>query len=214
MDLDVGAHCDFESCGRLDFLPTNCVGCRKTFCAEHHAFASHHCYSGRKERRAIECPLCREVITVKESEDADYVMNTHIERSCPQKRTKSAKKKRPRCVVEGCKVKDSSAMVECKHCGQRVCLKHRWEEDHNCPGFEKRQKKQAKRNRKNMKKAAKMHRADHDGDGKVRHAVWLRLALHTISSITTYSCSLFRWPDDRRGNRMSVLFLLGPHVLK
>ncbi|EMS59687.1 Zinc finger AN1 domain-containing stress-associated protein 17 [Triticum urartu] len=32
---DLGAHCDKEDCNQLDFLPFDCDGCGKVFCAEH-----------------------------------------------------------------------------------------------------------------------------------------------------------------------------------
>lgn len=35
---DLGNHCSFESCNRLDFLPIKCDLCRGIFCKEHYRY--------------------------------------------------------------------------------------------------------------------------------------------------------------------------------
>uniref|UniRef100_A0A8C6AXC2 Zinc finger AN1-type containing 2B n=1 Tax=Monodon monoceros TaxID=40151 RepID=A0A8C6AXC2_MONMO len=52
---DLGAHCSEPSCQRLDFLPLKCDACSGIFCADHVAYAQHHCGSAYQKIFTNKC---------------------------------------------------------------------------------------------------------------------------------------------------------------
>lgn len=46
--MEVGHHCSFKPCSRLDFLPFTCDGCKEIFCQEHNSPDDHSCDSVMK----------------------------------------------------------------------------------------------------------------------------------------------------------------------
>uniref|UniRef100_A0A8B9YMF7 Zinc finger AN1-type containing 2B n=1 Tax=Bos mutus grunniens TaxID=30521 RepID=A0A8B9YMF7_BOSMU len=52
---DLGAHCSEPSCKRLDFLPLKCDACSGIFCADHVAYAQHHCGSAYQKIFTNKC---------------------------------------------------------------------------------------------------------------------------------------------------------------
>src|ERR1700761_965141 len=43
-DLEaIGAHCHYEYCNQLDFLPFRCESCKHTYCLDHRTETSHTC---------------------------------------------------------------------------------------------------------------------------------------------------------------------------
>ncbi|XP_053837760.1 AN1-type zinc finger protein 2B isoform X2 [Vidua macroura] len=46
---DLGAHCSWPACQRLDFLPLKCDACEQIFCTDHIAYAQHDCTSAYKK---------------------------------------------------------------------------------------------------------------------------------------------------------------------
>uniref|UniRef100_A0A8C9B4W3 Zinc finger AN1-type containing 2B n=1 Tax=Prolemur simus TaxID=1328070 RepID=A0A8C9B4W3_PROSS len=52
---DLGAHCSEPSCQRLDFLPLKCDACSSIFCADHVAYAQHHCGSAYQKIFTNKC---------------------------------------------------------------------------------------------------------------------------------------------------------------
>ncbi|XP_006890303.1 PREDICTED: AN1-type zinc finger protein 2B isoform X2 [Elephantulus edwardii] len=52
---DLGAHCSEPSCQRLDFLPLKCDACSGIFCADHVAYAQHHCGSAYQKIYTNKC---------------------------------------------------------------------------------------------------------------------------------------------------------------
>lgn len=66
---DLGAHCSEPSCQRLDFLPLKCDACLGIFCADHVAYAQHHCGSAyQKDIQVPVCPLCNVPVPVARGE--------------------------------------------------------------------------------------------------------------------------------------------------
>ena len=56
---DLGTHCGFLECKRLDFLPIKCNGCQKVFCSDHFRYENHSCpKEGVRDRQVPACPLC------------------------------------------------------------------------------------------------------------------------------------------------------------
>jgi len=107
MDLDIGRHCDYETCHRLDFLPTKCGKCGKRFCQEHEAASNHECIGLHKETPKAVRP--RSVSPPKQGiKCANPVCSTLLNDS-------------------------TSPPTACKQCGGKLyCLKHRHPADHPC----------------------------------------------------------------------------------
>lgn len=42
-EIEIGKHCEENSCHQLDFLPIKCSHCGKTFCKIHSSTAGHKC---------------------------------------------------------------------------------------------------------------------------------------------------------------------------
>uniref|UniRef100_A0A0E0B2G5 AN1-type domain-containing protein n=1 Tax=Oryza glumipatula TaxID=40148 RepID=A0A0E0B2G5_9ORYZ len=60
---DLGAQCDREDCNQLDFLPFDCDGCGKTFCAEHRTYRDHGCARAADQgRTVVVCEACGDAI--------------------------------------------------------------------------------------------------------------------------------------------------------
>ncbi|KAG8520888.1 AN1-type zinc finger protein 2B [Galemys pyrenaicus] len=92
---DLGAHCSEPSCQRLDFLPLKCDACSGIFCADHVAYAQHHCGSAyQKDIQVPVCPLCNVPVPVARGEPPDRAVGEHIDRDC---RFDPAQQKRKTC---------------------------------------------------------------------------------------------------------------------
>ncbi|XP_059676201.1 AN1-type zinc finger protein 2B isoform X3 [Gavia stellata] len=59
---DLGAHCSWPACQRLDFLPLKCDACEQIFCTDHIAYAQHNCTSAYKKIFTNKClkPGCKQ----------------------------------------------------------------------------------------------------------------------------------------------------------
>eukprot|EP00933_Yihiella_yeosuensis_P053616 TRINITY_DN51890_c0_g1_i1.p1 TRINITY_DN51890_c0_g1~~TRINITY_DN51890_c0_g1_i1.p1 ORF type:complete len:193 (+),score=22.71 TRINITY_DN51890_c0_g1_i1:69-581(+) len=130
---DCGKHCEDPYCRQQDLLPLQCNACGKTYCSNHFSYEAHSCPKGRKEtdKRVIVCPLCQEAIPLPFGEDENEVWERHFSTTCRPKTTAATGP--PRCPVRGCKEKLTfSNSCTCDKCKLKVCLKHRYEEDHEC----------------------------------------------------------------------------------
>ncbi len=80
MDLcNLGKHCEFSECGRLDFLPFKCDKCNKYYCLQHKDYDKHLCSKHndnsrinivnkpRKKTTTFRCSCCRvkQIIEIK-----------------------------------------------------------------------------------------------------------------------------------------------------
>ncbi|KER32838.1 hypothetical protein T265_01128 [Opisthorchis viverrini] len=80
---ELGAHCSFSSCRRLDFLPVKCVGCHGLYCKEHYPYAQHNCRSpGIQDKQVPVCPLCNTVVPIRPGESPDERVGQHIDTAC------------------------------------------------------------------------------------------------------------------------------------
>jgi predicted nucleic acid binding AN1-type Zn finger protein len=119
-DLEtIGAHCQLEYCGTMDFLPYKCLSCYKTFCLDHRSETNHKCANeGAWARR-----------------------RTGIDTTTPASSTKpSLLTHDKQCGALSCKtILDSRTPREhCERCRRDYCLKHRFGETHNCDEERKR----------------------------------------------------------------------------
>uniref|UniRef100_A0A2K5BX69 Zinc finger AN1-type containing 2B n=1 Tax=Aotus nancymaae TaxID=37293 RepID=A0A2K5BX69_AOTNA len=84
---DLGAHCSEPSCQRLDFLPLKCDACSGIFCADHVAYAQHHCGSAyqkiftnkceragcrQREMMKLTCERCSRNFCIKHRHPLDH----------------------------------------------------------------------------------------------------------------------------------------------
>ncbi|TRY69180.1 hypothetical protein TCAL_05616 [Tigriopus californicus] len=137
---DLGQHCGWSTCSRLDFLPFHCHWCGGVFCQDHGPLDSHHCPQ-RHERdvKVPVCPLCQLPCPVRRDlgHTPDFAVNAHIDRDCQS--DKATRQRRPKpvdplvCVRAKCKKKELVPLT-CDECRRPVCLTHRHPEDHACPG--------------------------------------------------------------------------------
>ena len=133
---NVGKHCADPTCKQLDFLPFTCTNCSKTFCLDHRDPVSHNCeLANLGDKKVMLCPFCQKTIYYQVGKELEIdVLTRHSTTDCnPQMNGKHIANNLNVCPVKGCKVKLTELnKYECKKCGKKVCLKHRFEEDHEC----------------------------------------------------------------------------------
>jgi predicted nucleic acid binding AN1-type Zn finger protein len=125
---DVGKFCSHPECHQLDFLPFTCSNCSKVFCLDHRSVAAHACPKVQ-QARTVDCPACTLTLAVKIGEDADAVIARHLDAGCERERARS--KQGFKCRAKGCKAREL-VPVECRHCRENFCFKHRFPSDHSC----------------------------------------------------------------------------------
>ena len=129
---DCGKHCSHAYCNQQDLLPFECDACGKAYCSQHFSYAAHDCPKGRAatDRRVIVCPLCSAPVPLAHGEDENEVWERHATSgNCIPKEAA----KPNRCPAKGCKEKLTfSNSCNCGTCGMKVCLKHCFEDQHDC----------------------------------------------------------------------------------
>lgn len=133
--LALGSHCSVPDCRQIDFLPFKCDCCSRVYCLQHRTYASHTCEkAGSQETSTIVCPICAKAVKLNATDDPYAVFDRHTQTDCDP--TNYAKvHQRPRCPVKGCREKLGAINTyTCKECSSQVCLKHRFPDDHQCPG--------------------------------------------------------------------------------
>ncbi|CAN6288736.1 unnamed protein product [Urochloa humidicola] len=128
---DLGAHCDEAHCIRLDFLPFECDGCGGSFCAAHRAYADHGCAkAGDPGRTVVLCPDCGDAVERAAPGQSDRdVLDAHARsRRCDPAARKARRPPRCREAVT------AANATQCKGCGLKVCLRHRFPDEHGCSG--------------------------------------------------------------------------------
>ncbi|KAG5444975.1 zinc finger, AN1-type domain [Clonorchis sinensis] len=155
---ELGAHCSFSSCRRLDFLPVKCVGCHGLYCKEHYPYAQHNCRSpGIQDKQVPVCPLCNTVVPIRPGESPDERVGQHIDTACKSQPALELKGKifPNACSLPKCKRREA-VLCPCERCGLNYCVTHRNELDHNCEGP---QRNQANQRRVSAAGAAAIFRA-------------------------------------------------------
>jgi len=134
--MDIGNHCAEPTCRQKDFLPFTCKYCEKLFCLDHKEPTSHNCEkSNFGDRKALVCPLCQTTLYYEVGQSSETeVWNKHNTMECRlRKNLKKNGENQQFCAAKACKTKLTSVNIfKCKNCGKEVCLKHRFEEDHEC----------------------------------------------------------------------------------
>jgi len=128
---DVGKHCSDPYCNQCDFLPFTCDCCKKVFCLDHFRYKDHNCSAAaNKDQRVAVCPLCKQSFALVgadiNEENVSSLWEGHLS-SCTGSKTK------PRCAANSCKEKLTDLNTyACPQCRSKVCMKHRYEDDHQC----------------------------------------------------------------------------------
>lgn len=114
----IGAHCGYEYCHQLDFLPFKCQSCNGKFCLDHRTEDGHNC-----SNKGAWAQRRREANTTGSN-------NTTLPST--QKPTLSTTQQ---CSSPVCKTFINTSQqlgVHCSTCNRTYCLKHRFPEDHDC----------------------------------------------------------------------------------
>lgn len=137
---DKGTHCALPECSQLDFLPFRCDRCGKSFCLEHFRYSAHQCPNAvGLDNHVLVCPLCRRSVPLQADEDPNRRWDLHVSTDCPYPNGRPSEKRQARCPVSGCKeLLTASSSLVCQRCKKRVCLKHRYEDAHECISSPKR----------------------------------------------------------------------------
>ena len=116
-DLDaIGAHCHYEYCNQLDFLPFRCESCKQTYCLDHRTESGHACPNPgawAATRRAAAPQLSTNTPPTRKPTAATGTQCSH-----PQCKT----------LI----YTHTAVGVQCPTCNRSYCLKHRLKEDHSC----------------------------------------------------------------------------------
>lgn len=118
-DLEsIGAHCEFEYCRQLDFLPFKCLSCRSTFCLDHRTETAHQCaHAGEWARN-------------RQRNTTDQASTTAGGRTLKPNVYTGQQCSHPKCKTLIHTL--NSTGVHCQTCNRDYCLKHRFEEEHDC----------------------------------------------------------------------------------
>lgn len=128
---DLGQHCSDPYCNQCDFLPFQCDCCNKVFCLDHFQYKDHNCLKAEnKDQRAAVCPICKKsfaLIGNASDENVSLIWERHISSGC------TGRSQKPKCPAPGCREKLTELNTfDCTKCRQKVCLKHRFEDEHQC----------------------------------------------------------------------------------
>ncbi|XP_052282236.1 AN1-type zinc finger protein 2B-like isoform X2 [Dreissena polymorpha] len=108
-----------------------------TLINDHIQYETHSCKeSYKKDKQVPVCPLCNKPIPLKKGQVADEEVGRHIDSDCQSDPAKERRKVYTnKCSMKGCKVKELIP-VKCDKCHHNYCLRHRFETDHACKGFQ------------------------------------------------------------------------------
>jgi len=104
------------------------------FCSSHFSYEAHACPKGRvgRDRRVAVCLKCSMALPLKDGQSEVDLLDQHVwSGACSPPEAAPARK--PKCPVHACREKLSVLnSFDCKRCCQRVCMKHRFDDMHNC----------------------------------------------------------------------------------
>eukprot|EP01125_Pyxidicula_operculata_P005025 TRINITY_DN184_c0_g1_i1.p1 TRINITY_DN184_c0_g1~~TRINITY_DN184_c0_g1_i1.p1 ORF type:complete len:155 (-),score=13.32 TRINITY_DN184_c0_g1_i1:119-583(-) len=128
---ELGAHCNYVDCERLDFLPVKCNCCGLKFCSKHSKEEDHKCTQSEKkrDRQSVTCPVCNGEVVYTIGENPDTKVWNHIQAGCEEKLKQRIHSRG--CEHKKCKVLEIKPVV-CNHCHKQFCLNHRYTSSHNC----------------------------------------------------------------------------------
>uniref|UniRef100_A0A0G4GC68 AN1-type domain-containing protein n=1 Tax=Chromera velia CCMP2878 TaxID=1169474 RepID=A0A0G4GC68_9ALVE len=125
--MEVGSHCQVETCNALDFLPFVCNGCDRVFCENHRRRETHGCQGIQSSESVVVCKRCRSAVTVPADSDPQTTLTQHQQTTClPVERST--------CSTEGCTTSGGLVVLSpCPFCKKSFCLACRHPSDHKCP---------------------------------------------------------------------------------
>ena len=140
----IGSKCLRQDCRQVnEYMPTKCTFCRLSYCQDHFQpfqkldlERGHLCPKYPADQRAIECPLCKQVLAGSRGKDPDEIVEQHIRKGC-QNTSLQQTIYTNSCGFKGCS-KREVIPITCKVCQMQFCIKHRSELDHKCQGPPKR----------------------------------------------------------------------------
>jgi len=115
----IGAHCQYDYCHQLDFLPFRCDSCKHTFCLDHRSETAHKC------ARAGEWAQNRRKNDIGISSSTSSLLPS----------AKPTLQTAQQCSEPKCKTSINTLQntgVHCPDCNRQYCLKHRFREEHDC----------------------------------------------------------------------------------
>eukprot|EP00914_Ancora_sagittata_P024968 GHVO01049801.1.p1 GENE.GHVO01049801.1~~GHVO01049801.1.p1 ORF type:complete len:113 (-),score=19.05 GHVO01049801.1:188-526(-) len=107
-----GAHCQLDWCRQLDFLPFTCPFCGKEFCLDHRQPNEHECpFENASDRRVMVCPKCHESVPLNPNMSTEEQQQQHeASGDCQPEVTENKKKRKEKCVVQGCRESNMQRM--------------------------------------------------------------------------------------------------------
>lgn len=113
----IGAHCGYEYCHQLDFLPFKCQSCGGKYCLDHRTEDGHKCANkGLFAQRRRENQLQGSNVPLPSTEKPTLLTSQQ-------------------CSSPVCKTFVNTSQnlgVHCSTCNRTYCLKHRFPEEHDC----------------------------------------------------------------------------------
>jgi len=117
-DLEaIGAHCEFAYCNQLDFLPFRCDSCHHTFCLDHRSETAHKCsHAGEWAKNRRRNSVGRPTSNMPSAQKPTLLTASQ----CSE----------PKCKTFINTLQNTG--VHCPNCNRQYCLKHRFQEEHDC----------------------------------------------------------------------------------
>jgi uncharacterized C2H2 Zn-finger protein len=122
---NLGSHCSINNCYQQDFLPFQCDACRRTYCKDHRAYSEHSCAHVPMGEEVVKCPVCSKGITRLPGIDINLTISQHMDSS------ECSKVEASRCPKCKTRLTDINTIV-CNRCRQKVCVSHRYSDQHEC----------------------------------------------------------------------------------
>ena len=149
MEFELGSLCQFKNCQVKDYLPVQCPHCKLMFCKDHYFPDNHGCnFDITKVNQTPKCPICNELIHIKQDMNINYIMNLYIQSNCSKyllkdwkAQLKKDKERYKTCSLSTCFNKEEYDTITCSLCYQKFCLQHRHPDDHSCIKIKKKKKK-------------------------------------------------------------------------
>lgn len=122
---NLGSHCSIPNCYQQDFLPFLCNACQKVYCRTHRSYFEHDCKEIPMGEQVTKCPICNKGITLVLGQDPNITISQHMDSSeCREEQTEKC----PKCKIRLTGVNS----VMCNRCKQKLCLTHRYADQHDC----------------------------------------------------------------------------------
>jgi len=133
---NLGKHCSDQTCRQKDFLPFTCGFCQSIFCVDHRGVSAHNCPNQNQgDINTVECPICLKTLQYDAGRtNQQECWEDHFEKECqPENYERINAQRLKACSELNCKTKLTTLNTNiCKDCHQEFCLKHRFNDKHEC----------------------------------------------------------------------------------